>query len=106
MTSPVFEVAVVTVAEEKLNEFLKQQKIAHEIIKKFKGFKSIRSMRSIESPNTFADYCEWESYEDAVRANEEAMNMPELRMFFELGDGMITFGHYNLVAATEGEAID
>lgn len=101
MQTPVYEVAVVTVAEEKVSEFLKQQKMAHDIIQKFKGFKSIRSMRSMESPNTFADYCEWESYEDAVKANEQAMKMPELQMFFELGDGMITFGRYNSLLTTE-----
>ncbi len=101
MQTPVLEVAVIKVAEDKIDQFLIQQKSVHDIIKNFKGFKSIRSMRSIESPNTFADYCEWESYEDAVKANEQAMAMPELQMFFELGDGMITFGHYKSLLKTE-----
>ena len=94
MKTPVFEVVVYSVKEEKLQEFLQQQPLAHNTIKQFKGFKSIHSLRSTESPNTFVDYCEWESHYDAVKANEMAMKAPELKMFFELGDGVITFGHY------------
>ena len=94
MKTPVFEVVVYTVQEEKFHDFLQQQPIAHSVIKQFKGFKSLHTLRSLESPNTFVDYCEWESHDDAVKANEMAMNAPELKMFFELGDGVITFGHY------------
>jgi len=101
MSTPVFEVAVFKIKEENVEEFLKKQSGVHETIKKFKGLKSIRSLRSIEEPNTFVDYCEWDSHEDAVQANEQAMKMPELKMFFELGDGMITFGHYNTTILTE-----
>jgi hypothetical protein len=101
MKAPVFEVVVYTVQEEKLHDFLQQQPIAHNVIKQFKGFKSLHTLRSLESPNTFVDYCEWESHDDAVKANEMAMNAPELKMFFELGDGVITFGHYTSGLLTE-----
>lgn len=101
MKSPVFEVAVYKVKEEKLQQFLQQQPAAHGIISKFKGFKSLQSLRSVDNPNTFVDYCEWESHEDAVRANEQAATMPELQIFFELGDGLVTFGHYKPLLNTK-----
>jgi len=101
MQTPVFEVVVYKVKEEKLQDFLKQQPLAHNTIRQFKGFKSLHSLRSMESPNTFVDYCEWESHDDAVKANEEAMNRPELKIFFELGDGIISFGHYASELRTE-----
>jgi len=94
MQTSVFEVVVYKVKEEKFQDFLQQQPIAHNTIKLFPGFKSLHTLRSTESPNTFVDYCEWESHEAAVKANELAMNAPELKMFFELGDGIISFGHY------------
>lgn len=94
MKTPVFEVAVYSVKEEKLAQFLKHQPIAHSVIKRFPGFKSLHTLHSLDSPLTFVDYCEWESLEDAKNANQQAMSMPELQIFFELGDGMISFGHY------------
>lgn len=102
MSNPVFEVAVYTVTAEKIQDFISQQPIAHQVLRGFKGFKSLRSLRSIESPNTFVDYCEWESHEDAVNANTQAMITPELKMFFELGDGVISFGHYSTALTTSG----
>lgn len=103
MQQGVFEVAVYRVQEEKLQEFLQHQPAAHAVIKNFHGFKSLRSLRSLDAPNTFVDYCEWESHDDAVRANERAMNTPELKVFFELGDGVVTFGHYQSLLQTEAD---
>lgn len=101
MKPTVFEVAVYKVKEEKLQQFLQHQPVAHGIIKKFKGFKSLQSLRAIDAPDTFVDYCEWESHEDAVLANEQASKMPELQIFFELGNGLITFGHYKPLLNTQ-----
>ena len=100
MHHPITEVAVYTVKEELLHSFLEQQQTVHTVISGFKGFRSIRSLRSLESPNTFVDYCEWDSREDAAAANTLAATLPEMRIFFELGDGMISFGHYTSTAYT------
>ncbi|MFZ4621160.1 MAG: antibiotic biosynthesis monooxygenase family protein [Bacteroidota bacterium] len=94
MKEPITEVAVYTVKDELMERFLQQQSTVHGVIKQFKGFRSLRSLRSLESPNTFVDYCEWDSHDDAVAANSQAMTLPEMKIFFELGDGMISFGHY------------
>ena len=94
MNSTVTEVAVYKVKQELLQSFLEQQKTVHTVISGFKGFRSLRSLRSLESPDTFVDYCEWDSQDDAAAANALAMTLPELNIFFELGDGMISFGHY------------
>ncbi|MCK9408538.1 MAG: antibiotic biosynthesis monooxygenase family protein [Bacteriovoracaceae bacterium] len=94
MKSPVFEVVVYKVKEEQLSKFLEQQPMAHAVVKNFPGFTSLHTLRSTDSPATFVDYCEWESLEAAQNANQLAMHMPELQIFFELGDGMISFGHY------------
>ncbi len=94
MKEPVFEVAVYSVKEEKLEQFLQHQPAAHAVIKQFPGFRSLHTLRSLDSPLTFVDYCEWESIDDAKNANQRAMSMPELQVFFELGDGLISFGHY------------
>ncbi len=101
MNHPVTEVAVFTVKEELLHSFLEQQQNVNTVISGFKGFRSLRSLRSLESPNTFVDYCEWDSHEDAAAANAIASTLPEMRIFFELGDGMITFGHYTTSVFTE-----
>jgi antibiotic biosynthesis monooxygenase (ABM) superfamily enzyme len=101
MDHTVTEVAVYTVKEEMMKSFLEQQKNIHSVISGFKGFRSIRSLRSLESPNTFVDYCEWDSHEDAAAANARAATVPEMRIFFELGDGMISFGHYESTAFTK-----
>ena len=100
MQHPVIEVAVYTVKEELLHSFFEQQQTVHTVISGFKGFRSIRSLRSLESPNTFVDYCEWDTPEDAAAANTLASTLPEMQLFFELGDGMISFGHYESTAFT------
>ncbi len=100
MNEQITEVVVYTVKEEMLQTLLQQQPIVHRVLKQFKGFRSLRTMRSLDSPNTFVDYCEWDSHEDAVAANTLASTLPELKIFFELGDGMITFGHYVTTAET------
>lgn len=94
METPVTEIAVYSVPEPLLPRFLAQQPAAHAVISAFPGFRSLRTLRSAEQPNTFVDYCEWDSLAHAKEANERAMTMPELQIFFELGDGMISFGHY------------
>ncbi|NUN71378.1 MAG: antibiotic biosynthesis monooxygenase, partial [Bacteroidetes bacterium] len=91
---------VYTVPEGSLSRYLEQQTAAHAIISTFPGFRSLRTLRSAGQPNTFADYCEWDSLADAKAANERAMTMPELQIFFELGNGLITFGHYTEHAVT------
>lgn len=101
MTSSVFEVAVYSVKKEKLKQFLQHQPLAHSVIKRFPGFKSLRTLHSLDSPLTFVDYCEWESLEDAKNANQRAMSLPELQIFFELGDGLISFGHYRTGRLTQ-----
>lgn len=100
MDHTVTEVAVYNVKEEMMKSFLEQQKNIHSVISGFKGFRSIRSLRSLESPNTFVDYCEWDTPEDAAAANTLASTLPEMQLFFELGDGMISFGHYESTAFT------
>ncbi|MFA6469119.1 MAG: antibiotic biosynthesis monooxygenase [Bacteroidota bacterium] len=100
MQTPVFEVAVYKVQPEKLDQFLRIQSTAHDVIKKFEGFKSLHTLRSMESSDTFVDYCEWESHDAAQQANAKAAAMPELQVFFELGAGMLTFGHYTSLLMT------
>lgn len=94
METPVTEIAVYSVPEPLLPRFLQQQSAAHAVISAFPGFRSLRTLRSADRPDTFVDYCEWDSLTHAKAANERAMTMPELQIFFELGDGLITFGHY------------
>lgn len=100
MSTPITEVVVYTVKPEILERFLKQQPVAHAAVSAFPGFRSLRTLRSESEPPTFVDYCEWDSLEHAKQANELAMRTPELSIFFELGDGMISFGHYTTVTVT------
>jgi quinol monooxygenase YgiN len=101
MNTPVYEVAVYSVKEDLLERFLKLQPAAHDAIRQFPGFRSLRTLRSADAPATFVDYCEWDSLEDAQQANQRAATMPELQIFFELGDGMVSFGHYTTGLFTE-----
>ena len=103
MTDSVFEVAVYTVQEEKIPEFLEKLEFAHAAMKSMPGFVSLQSVRCIEEQNRFVDYCQWQSYNHAVQAQQRAMEMPEFKIFFELGSGMISFGQYQSIRKTEAK---
>jgi heme-degrading monooxygenase HmoA len=102
MSKPVFEVIVYTVNERILKEFESNLETAHGLLRSFPGFRNLRTLRKPGTPATFVDYCEWDSLEQAQEAGKKAMEMPEMKLYFELGeDSLITFGHYETVRFTE-----
>ena len=102
MATTVFEVIVYTVKEEILEKFESNLDAAHALMKTFPGFRNLRTLRKPGSPATFTDICEWDSLEQAQEGGKKAMEMPEMKIYFELGeDSLVTFGHYENVRYTE-----
>lgn len=101
MKEPVPEAAVFSVNEGTFAQFLKYQSAEHAAIKRFSGFSSLHKLRPLDSPLTFVDYCEWETNDDAKNSNQHAVSMPEPKNFFELGDGLNSFGQYRTGRITQ-----
>ena len=102
MSHTVYEVIVYTVKEEILEKFESNLETAHHLMRTFPGFRNLRTLRKPGTPATFVDYCEWDSIEQAQDAGKKAMEMPEMKIYFELGeDALVTFGHYENIRYTE-----
>lgn len=104
MATPVTEVIAYTVREDLLERFQANLSVAHSVLHSLPGFRSLRTVRASAVPGkpvTFVDITEWESEELARAGGKKAMEMPEMAIYFELGeDALITFGYYETIRTT------
>lgn len=104
MATPITEVIAYTVREDLLERFQANLASAHAVLHSLPGFRSLRTLRAAGLPGkpaTFVDITEWDSEEQARAGGKRAMELPQMAIYFELGEeALITFGYYETVHFT------
>lgn len=67
---------------------------AMEHAKTLKGFKNYRALENTEDPKMFADLVEWASLEDAQKAAQDVMNLPQFQAMMSEIEAVESMTHY------------